>query len=70
MLHTLIRRVAPVAVLALGAVATAGCNGNVRFGDSEGVPLAELDRSGAAPTELVLAGPDNVTVVEGGAFGL
>ena len=70
MLHTLIRRVAPVAVLALGALATAGCNGNVQFGDSEGVPLAELDRSGAAPTEIVLAGPDTVTVIEGGAFDI
>ena len=48
MLHTLIRRVAPVAVLALGAVATAGCNGNVRFGDSEGVPLCLLYTSDAA----------------------
>ena len=34
-------------------------------GESEILPLAELDMSGAAPTELVLAGPEKVIVTEG-----
>lgn len=65
MFHKLIKGLAPVAALAIGAMA-GGCDGaNIRIGDKEGVPLAELDRSGPAPTKLVLAGPDNVIVTDG-----
>lgn len=70
MLHHVLKRAAPLAVIAAGAIATAGCNANVQFGNDDGVPLAELDRSGPAPTELVLAGPDNVTIVEGTALDI
>lgn len=65
MFHKLIKGIAPVAAIALSA-ALAGC-GDVKYdinGD-EGVPLAELDMSGDAPTELVLAGPDTVVISEG-----
>lgn len=64
MLHKVLKGVAPLAALVAG-VLPAGCNGNITIGDSEGVPLAELDTSGAPPTKLVLAGPDNVVVSEG-----
>lgn len=64
MLHKVLKGVAPLAALAAG-VFLAGCNGNITIGDSEGVPLADLDTSGAPPTKLVLAGPDNVVVNEG-----
>jgi len=64
MLHKVLKGVAPLAALAAGAF-LAGCNGNITIGDSEGVPLADLDTSGAPPTKLVLAGPDNVVVSEG-----
>ena len=70
MLHDCIKRRAPLALLGAGALAATACNGNVTMGDSDGVPLAELDRSGPTPTELVLAGPDAVTVVEGAAFDI
>ncbi len=65
MLHRFFRRIAPISALA-GAVLLAGCDGmNVQFGESDGVPLAELDTSGTAPTELVVAGPDTVVVTRG-----
>lgn len=65
MLHKLIRGLAPVAVLAMGAMASGCDNVEMRVGNSDGVPLAELDRSGPAPTKLVLAGPDTVIVTDG-----
>lgn len=65
MVKHLLKSVAPLAAIALG-LATASC-GNVNFsiGEGDGVPLSELDMDGAAPTKLVLAGPDNVVVTEG-----
>lgn len=65
MLHKLIKGLAPIAAIALGA-GLAGCNGaRVHIGDSDGVPLSELDLTGEAPTGLVLAGPDTVLLEEG-----
>lgn len=52
------------AALALGASAC-GSNMHISIGDEDGVPLSELDMGGAAPTKLVLAGPDKVRVTEG-----
>ena len=69
MIHKVLRGVAPLAALAAGAL-LAGCNGNITIGDSEGVPLAELDQSGEAPKELVLAGPDKVVVTRGDALAI
>ncbi|UYH54533.1 DUF2807 domain-containing protein [Qipengyuania sp. SS22] len=64
-IHRILKGFAPLAALA-GAALLAGCDGmNIHVGDSEGVPLAELDMSGPAPTELVLAGPDRVIISEG-----
>ena len=53
----------PVIAIALAAGAS-GCDGHVTI-NGEGKPLAELDMSGAAPQELVLAGPDEVHVTTG-----
>ena len=65
MLDTLIRKILPIAVIGL-SLAVSGCDGiNVNIGDSDGVPLAELDTSGDAPTGIVLARPDKVVVTEG-----
>lgn len=58
------RVLAPVIALALAAGAT-GCNGKVTINGDEGKPLAELDLSGKAPDELVLAGPDEVRITPG-----
>ena len=70
MMYDLVKRLAPAASFAAGALALSACGGNISMDDRNGVPLAELDRSGPAPTELVLAGPDGVEVVEGGALDI
>jgi len=70
MFHRLIKGIAPVAAIALSA-ALAGCGDvNMEINGDEGVPLAELDMSGDAPTELVLAGPDTVVISEGEALDI
>ena len=65
MLHKIIRGIAPIVAIAFAA-GLAGCdNATITVGDTEGVPLAELDTSGPAPTKIVLAGPDTVILAEG-----
>jgi hypothetical protein len=64
MLHKILKGVAPVFALALAA-GIAGCDGHISVDGKEGVPLAELDLDGKAPTSLVLAGPDTVVVTHG-----
>lgn len=64
MLHKIIKGLAPVAAVAI-AVGLSGCDARMSINDSEGVPLSELDMSGDAPTELVLAGPDHVKLTGG-----
>ena len=54
----------PIIAIAL-AGAAAGCDGKVTINGEEGKPLSELDLSGKAPEELVLAGPDEVRVTTG-----
>lgn len=58
------RSAAPIAALAMGAMLS-GCAYMGGWDEVEGVPLAELDTSGDAPTRLVLAGPDKVVISEG-----
>lgn len=56
---------APVVAVALAAGAS-GCDAtNIKINGEEGKPLAELDLSGPAPSELVLLGPDEVRVTTG-----
>ena len=64
MLQQILKGLAPVAALAATAVLS-GCNYSMTVGDTDGVPLAELDMSGTAPDRLVLAGPDRVIVSDG-----
>ncbi|QPC98686.1 head GIN domain-containing protein [Qipengyuania soli] len=65
MIHKILKGLAPLAALA-GAAMVSGCDGvNIQIGDSDAVPLAELDMSGPAPKELVVAGPDKVVVRDG-----
>jgi hypothetical protein len=65
MLQTLVRTLASVAMLGL-ATALAGCDGaNVSFDGKKGVPLAELDMTGPAPTTITLLGPDTVRITRG-----
>lgn len=60
-----------VAAVALAlAAAACGSGMNISVGDEEGVPLADLDTSGAAPTKLVLASPDKVVISEGSTLDI
>jgi hypothetical protein len=70
-MHHIVKRIAPLAALALGT-ALSGCYSgvDVGLGGDEGVPLAELDMSGAAPDELVLASGDDVIVRDGDALDI
>lgn len=61
----LMRAVASVAVLGI-ATAVSGCDGNISIdGLNKGVPLSELDMSGAPPREVALLGPDKVHLIQG-----
>ena len=63
-----IRAAAPLAAVAFAGM-VAACNGHYEFnGDSKGVPLAELDRSGPAPTKVNLSGPDRIVIESGNAL--
>lgn len=66
MLHKILKGVAPLVALVLAT----GCNGNIHINGSDGVPLSELDLAGKSPTELVLAGPDNVVVTRGDVLAI
>ncbi len=61
MIRRMIKQIAPLAVLAMGA-GLSGCGFvDVTINEEEGVPLAELDMDGASPKELVVAA--NATVI-------
>lgn len=70
MINHFLKRMAPLAVLALGT-ALAGCDGaDIEINGKKGVPLAELEKGGAAPTEIVLSSGDTVVLTEGDTFAL
>jgi hypothetical protein len=59
------RAFAPIVMIALAAAAS-GCDGaSFKINGEDGKKLADLDLSGAAPQELVVAGPDEVQLTEG-----
>lgn len=56
---------APIIAVVMAA-GVSGCDAtNIKLNGEEGKPLAELDLTGAAPSELVLLGPDEVRVTTG-----
>ena len=62
------RTLAPLAALA-AATALSGCDAaRMQISGEEGKPLAELDMTGAPPSELALLGPDTVKVSSGDAL--
>lgn len=69
MIERFVRRMAPLAALAIGT-ALGGCDGGISVNASDGVPLAELDMAGAAPGSLVLASGDDVVIIEGSELGI
>jgi hypothetical protein len=65
-----LKGMAPLVMMGMG-MGLAGCGGvRVDMGDSEGVPLAELDLSGAAPTRLALGSGDRVILTEGDTLAI
>lgn len=65
-----LKSLAPVVVMGMG-ITLAGCNGvDVNIGDSNGVPLAELDLTGPAPTRLALGSGDRVILTEGDTLAI
>lgn len=53
------------------ALGLAGCfDMDVTINGQEGVPLSELDMSGAAPTEIVLAASDDVVITKGDTLSI
>jgi hypothetical protein len=70
MLDKFLKGLAPVVAIALGSM-SAGCDGvNINIGDTNGVPLAELDMSGDAPNSVAMAGPDSVVITEGDTLNI
>lgn len=53
-----------------GALALSACNVNFDADFEGGVPLADLDTAGAAPTTVMLASGDTVIVTEGEPFAI
>lgn len=64
MLHRILKGIAPVFALAFAA-GLAGCDGKVSINGGDGVSLSELKLEGKTPSNLVVAGPDNVIVTRG-----
>lgn len=67
----LLRTLAPIAAIAFAA-SLSGCGqgATIVVNGDEGVPLAELDLTGEAPTELVVAGPDQILVSDGATLDI
>lgn len=65
MFKNLARALAATAVIGLAVTASACHEGNFTINGEKGVPLAELDMSGAAPSEVAMLGPDEVKLVKG-----
>ena len=67
MFDRFLKKMAPAAVMAIG-LTLSGCN--ISINGDEGVPLAELDQSGDAPTGVALLGPDTIIISEGDTLGI
>ena len=65
-LKSFLRGMAPLAAIALAAATSGGCDKmHVSVGGEEGKKLADLDLTGATPTEVALLGPDTVRIAQG-----
>lgn len=64
------KSLALLATLPLTLGLSACFDADVTINGQKGVPLSEIDQSGAAPVELVLAGSDKVVISEGDAFNI
>ena len=68
MLNRMAKQLAPMAALAMAATLS-GCGGGnaeINIGKGgDGVPLTQLDTTGAAPNEIMIMGPDDVIITTG-----
>jgi hypothetical protein len=65
-----LKGMAPLVMVGLG-ISLAGCGEvKVNIGESEGVPLAELDLTGPAPVRLALGSGDTVILTEGDTLAI
>ncbi len=70
MIERILKGLAPLAALAMGATLS-GCGSvDMKINGEEGVPLSELDMSGASPNELVVSANAKVFVSEGDALSI
>lgn len=60
-----LKALGPVVAVAIAGGLAACDNANFTVGGKEGVPLADLDLSGEAPSEVALLGPDTVDIRTG-----
>ncbi|MCK0129762.1 head GIN domain-containing protein [Erythrobacter sp. F6033] len=65
MIERILKGLAPLAALAMGATLSGCGNIDMKINGEEGVPLAELDTANAAPTEVVVATNATVILTEG-----
>ncbi|RJY09587.1 head GIN domain-containing protein [Aurantiacibacter aquimixticola] len=63
-------KIATIATSILAATALSACGMSYSNGTADGVPLAELDTNGAAPSHIGLSGPDNVVIMDGAQFAV
>jgi cytoskeletal protein CcmA (bactofilin family) len=63
-------RLAPLGIVTLAAGLTACGETSVEINGQPGVPLAEVEMTGAAPTEVVLSSGDTVILAEGNTFDI
>ncbi|MXO60517.1 DUF2807 domain-containing protein [Altererythrobacter salegens] len=60
-----LKAIGPVIAIAVAGGLAACDDGNFTFNGEKGVPLADLDLSGDAPTDIVLLGPDTLDIRTG-----
>lgn len=71
MTSVLVHRIPMFGSLAVSACALSACEGgNMQINGQEGVPLSQLEMTGAAPSEVVLASGDTVIVSDGTTFSV
>lgn len=65
-LKSFLRNLAPIAAIAMAALASGGCDAmHVTIDGEDGKKLADLDLTGDPPSKLMLAGPDTVHIAQG-----
>lgn len=70
MIKDIARSLSGIALAAIALSISACTAGSVTMDGMKGVPLADLDLSGAPPEEIALLGPDTINIVEGARLAI